>query len=127
VNRTVGYSRLLILDGYESHNSLKFQDYCAEHNIITLCMLLHLSHLLQLLDVGCFSLLKRAYSTKIMLLARRSVTHIAKPDFFTAFKTAYRKTFTAESIKGAFRGARLVLHNLDAVVSRLDVRLYTPN
>jgi hypothetical protein len=62
-----------------------------------------------------------------MLLARRSITHIAKPDFLTAFKTAYLKTFTAKCIKGAFRGARLVLHNLDAVVLRLNVRLCTPN
>jgi hypothetical protein len=58
---------------------------------------------------------------------RRSVTHIAKLDFLTVFKTAYCKTFTVESIKGAFRGARLVLHNLDAIVLRLNVRLYTPN
>jgi hypothetical protein len=62
-----------------------------------------------------------------MLLVRRSVTHITKLDFFTAFKTAYYKTFTAESIKRAFKGARLILHNLDAVVLRLNVRLYTPN
>ena len=35
--------------------------------------------------------------------------------------------FTEENIKRAFKGARLVLHNLDAVISKLDVRLYTPN
>jgi hypothetical protein len=62
-----------------------------------------------------------------MLLARRSITHITKLDFLTVFKTAYLKTFTAECIKGAFRGARLVLYNLDTVVLRLNVRLYTPN
>jgi hypothetical protein len=62
-----------------------------------------------------------------MLLAYRSITHITKLDFLTAFKTAYYKTFIAESIKGAFRGAGLVLHNLDAVVLRLNIRFYTPN
>jgi hypothetical protein len=62
-----------------------------------------------------------------MLLARRSVTYIAKLDFLTTFKIAYYKMFTAESIKRAFRGARLVLHNLDAIVLRLNIRLYTPN
>ena len=127
VTRTVGGSRLLILDGHESHNSLAFQDYCTEHNIITLCMPPHSSHLLQPLDVGCFSPLKRVYSAEIMLLARRSVTHIAKPDFLTAFKNAYLKTFTAESIKGAFRGAGLVPHDPDVVISRLNVRLRTPD
>ena len=62
-----------------------------------------------------------------MLLARRSITHIAKLDFLTTFKIAYLKTFIVESIKGAFRGARLVPHNLDAIILRLNIRLYTPN
>jgi hypothetical protein len=62
-----------------------------------------------------------------MLLARRSVIYITKLDFLTTFKTAYCKTFIVESIKRAFRGARLVLHNLDTVVLRLNIYLYTPN
>jgi hypothetical protein len=62
-----------------------------------------------------------------MVLARRSITHIAKPNFLIAFKTAYLKTFIAEGIKGAFRGAGLVPYDPDAVISRLDVRLRTPN
>jgi hypothetical protein len=62
-----------------------------------------------------------------MLLARRSIIYITKLDFLTIFKTAYLKTFTAEVIKGFFRGARLVLYNLDTVVLRLNIRLCTPN
>jgi hypothetical protein len=62
-----------------------------------------------------------------MLLVYRSVTYITKLDFFTAFKTAYYKTFTVESIKEAFRGARLILYNLDTIVLRLNIYLYTPN
>ena len=61
-----------------------------------------------------------------MALARRSVTYIAKIDFLLAFKTAYIKTFIEATIRGAFRGARLVLHDLDVVILRLNVRLYTP-
>jgi hypothetical protein len=44
--RTVGARRLLILNSYESHYSLKFQELCKENDIYTLYMLLHLSHLL---------------------------------------------------------------------------------
>jgi hypothetical protein len=62
-----------------------------------------------------------------MALACRSVTHIAKTDFLPAFKTAYTKMFTAETIKGAFRGAGLIPHNPDVVIPRLDVRLRTPD
>ncbi|KAF1925377.1 DDE-domain-containing protein, partial [Didymella exigua CBS 183.55] len=61
----VGVRCLLVLDGHESHHSLEFQELCKENNIYTLCMPPHSSHLLQPLDVGCFSLLKRAYSREV--------------------------------------------------------------
>jgi hypothetical protein len=50
-----------VIDSHESHNSLDFQQYCKENRIITLCMLPHSSHLLQPVDVGCFSPLMKAY------------------------------------------------------------------
>jgi hypothetical protein len=53
---------LLILDGYESHPNWEFKDYCLEHKVLTLCMPPYLSHVLQPLNVVCFSLLKRKYS-----------------------------------------------------------------
>ena len=124
---TMGVYRLLILDGHESHYSAKFKEICLEYKIIILCMPLHLSHLLQPFNVGCFLLLKHAYSTEIMALACCSITHITKTDFLPAFKTAYIKMFTAETIKGAFRGTKLVLYNPDVVILRLNVHLCTPN
>jgi hypothetical protein len=60
-SRTVRLVRLLILDGYESYNSKEFKDYCRDNKIVTLCIPLHLLYLLQLLDVGCFASLKKAY------------------------------------------------------------------
>lgn len=59
--RRVGGYQPLILDGHKSHQLVEFQQLCKESNIIALCMPLHSSHLLQPLDVGCFSPLKRAY------------------------------------------------------------------
>jgi hypothetical protein len=44
--RTKGTKRLLILDGHDSYHSEEFETYCQEHNIITLCMPPHSSHLL---------------------------------------------------------------------------------
>ena len=64
-SRTKGKYRLLILDGHESHHSEEFETYCQEQNIITLCMPPHASHLLQLLDVGCFGPLKKAYGHEV--------------------------------------------------------------
>ena len=122
----VGARRLLILDGHESHHSLEFQELCKEHNIYTLCMPPHSSHLLQPLNVGCFSPLKRAYSHEIEALIRNHINHITKLEFLPAFKAAFTRSFTAANIRSAFQGAGLVPLQPDIVLSRLDVQLRTP-
>ena len=104
---TVGRYRLLIIDGHESHSCIEFQDLCKEKNIILLCMPPHSSHLLQPLDVACFSPLKRK-------------------TFLPAFKTAFEQSITRENIQAGFRGAGLVPHNPQAVLSKLDVVVQTP-
>ena len=124
--KVVGARRLLILDGHESHHSLEFQELCRENNIYTLCMPPHSSHLLQPLDVGCFSPLKRAYSREIEALIRHHINHITKLEFLPAFKAAFERTFTSANICSAFRGAGLVPLQPDVVLSKLDVRLRTP-
>lgn len=125
-SRTVGVYRLLIIDGHESHNSIEFQDLCNEEKIITLCMPSHSSHLLQPLDVGIFSPLKRAYRSQISDLARLMATKINKPAFIQAYKAAYYKVFTKKNICASFRGAGLVPLDPQVVLSKVDVRLRTP-
>ncbi len=60
-DRTGGVYRLLILDGHGSHVTPEFDLFCKDHNIITLCMPPHSSHLLQPLNVNCFVVLKCSY------------------------------------------------------------------
>jgi DDE superfamily endonuclease len=100
--RTIGVYRLLILDGHDSHESLQFQDFCKENNIITLCMPPQSSHLLQPLDVGCFAPLKRAYGRQIEDLSRNYINHITKLEFLPAFKAAFNTSFLKENIQGGF-------------------------
>jgi hypothetical protein len=121
----VGAHRLLIVDGYESHNLHEFYKYCKEEKIIVLCMPPYLSYLLQLLNVGCFSPLKRAYSDEISSLARYSTKKIKKEAFLLAFKAAFKKAIIKENICAGFRGARLVPYNLEAVILKLNVVLCT--
>ncbi|KAF1929550.1 uncharacterized protein M421DRAFT_123576 [Didymella exigua CBS 183.55] len=71
----------------------------------------HSSHLLQPLDVGCFSPLKRAYSDEISGLAQYGSKQIKKEAFLPAFKAAFKRLITKENICAGFRGARLVPHN----------------
>jgi hypothetical protein len=80
---------------------------------------------LQPLNVACFALLKRLYSNSILALARNYIYYISKETFFPAFKAAYNLIFTKENAYAGFRGARLVLFNLEAVLSKLNIRLRT--
>ncbi len=96
--RTVGAYRLLIIDGHESHQSQDFKDFCEDHKIITLCMPAHSSHILQPLDVGCFSPLKRIYGHLILALARSRIYHIDKTTFLPAFRDAYNASITEDNI-----------------------------
>jgi hypothetical protein len=59
-------------------------------------------------------------------LARSRIYYINKETFLPAFKLAFKKTFTAENVCAGFQGARLVLYDLDAVLSKLDMQLRTP-
>ena len=107
--RKVGVYRLLVLDGHNSHHSADFELYCQERNIITLCMPPHSSHILQPLDVGCFSPLKTAYGKQIEGFMRGGQTYITKEDFFPAFKVAFQEAITLQNIQGGFRGLLLPL------------------
>jgi hypothetical protein len=122
----IGGYQLLILDGHESHNSIGFQELCTDNNIIALCMPPHSSHLLQPLDVGCFSPLKRAYGSQIGELIRNHINHITKAEFLIAFHAAYNLSITKANICTSFEAAGIVPLNPERVVSKLDVRLRTP-
>lgn len=125
-SRTKGSYRLLILDGHESHHSTEFELYCQEHNIITLCMPAHSSHLLQPLDVGCFGPLKQSYGRQIEGFMRAHINHISKLEFLCAFCEAWITSITEKNIKGGFTGAGLVPFDPERVLSKLDVQLRTP-
>lgn len=124
-DHSTGAWRLLVLNGHKSHNSLEFTDFYKEKNIITLCMPSYLSYLLQPLDIGCFAPLKQAYGRQVENLIRTHINHVTKLEFLPAFKAAFDASFTKNNICGGFRGARLVLYNLECVISQLDVRLRT--
>lgn len=120
-DRTKGTTRLLILDGHESHHSAEFDEYCKANNIIPLCMPAHSSHRLQPLDVTCFSVLKKAYSDFIEGLMRRHQTHVAKEDFLRGFYIASEKAMTPETVRSGFRAAGLVPLDPQSVISALDI------
>ena len=61
------------------------------------------------------------YSNRILALAYNYITYITKEDFLLAFKAAYNKAFVENNICIGFRGARLVLLNLDIIILKLNI------
>jgi len=61
-------------------------------------MLAHLSYILQLLDMGCFSPLKIAYRRQVKKLMRNWINHITKTEFLLAFWDAFNAFITKSNI-----------------------------
>jgi hypothetical protein len=89
--RVKGPYRMLVLDRHESHEPAEFQECCKTHNIVTLGLPPHSSHLTQPLDIGCFSVLKRAYGRQIETFIKAYINYITKVEFFLAFTAAYKE------------------------------------
>jgi hypothetical protein len=81
----------------------------------------HTSHLLQPLDVGCFSPLKTAYGREVTELARQGVYHIDKEEFLSIYPRVRRSVLTEQNIQSGFRATGLVPHCPDRVISSLTV------
>jgi hypothetical protein len=120
-SRTAGVYRLLIVDGHSSHATPEFDQYCAEHKIISLCMPAHSSHLLQPLDVSCFAPLKQAYGHEVTELARNHIFHVDKQDFLAIYTRIRPAVFTESTIKSGFEATGLVPYCPDRVLSSLTV------
>jgi hypothetical protein len=125
-HRTVGKYRMLVLDGHSSHLTPQFDDFCSQHNIIPLCMPAHSSHLLQPLDVGCFSVIKRSYGRIIENQMRLGINHIDKVDFLEAYPQARSEAMTASNIRSSFIATGQVPYNPQRVLSTLQVQFKTP-
>ena len=119
--RTTSAYRLLIIDGHGSHATPEFDQYCTENKIITQCMPPDTSHLLQPLDVGCFSPLKHVYGDQVQKLARQSVFHVDKDDFLEIYPRIRETVFTEKNVQAGFRATGLVPFCPDRVLSSLTV------
>jgi len=97
-----GAYRLLILNGHGSHATPKFNQYCVENKIITLYMPAYTLHLLQPLNVGCFSALKVAYRCKIGELARQEIFYINKEEFLYVYLYVRAAVISEQNIQSGF-------------------------
>lgn len=123
--RVSGAHRLLVTDFHESRQSIEFHDFCKTNNIVTLCMPLDTSHLLQPLDAAAlFDSLRLAYR-QVTKPSRpppsASLVNILREQFFSALEDKFPQSFTKEKIQAGFRAAGLVPYKPTEVISRLPV------
>lgn len=116
-----------MLDGHGSHINPEFDQFCLDHKIIIIYIPAHSSHLLQPLDVGCFSALKQAYRRSVKQLISRGINHVNKYEFLPLYRQARQTALHQSNIRAGFAATGLVLYNPDYVLSQLHAEYQTPS
>ncbi|OGE47263.1 hypothetical protein PENARI_c052G08478 [Penicillium arizonense] len=94
--------RLLICDGFGTHESLEVMKFCFANRIILCRLPSHTSHKLQPCDVGVFGPLKTAYRAQVEQACRAGVKTIGKPHFTYLYDRARNEAFTPRNIRSAW-------------------------
>lgn len=100
--RAGGRPRMLICDGFGTHESLEILKYCFENNIVLCRIPSHTSHTLQPCDVGVFGPLKTAYREQIERLYRGGANTVGKQHFTSLYSRAREQALTARNIKSGW-------------------------
>jgi hypothetical protein len=85
-------------------------------------MLPHSSHLLQLLDVGYFSVLKRSYGRLVEQKMGLGINYINKQEFLLLYQQARAKALHESNLRCGFAATGLVPYEPDRVLSLLHTQ-----
>ena len=98
-----GRKKFLLVDGHNSHYTVKFLTYAVEHDIAVLCYPSHCTHIYQGLDVMIFSPLKKYWQEEHDREEHENGKKISKLNFLSVYALAHLRALTPENIKAAFR------------------------
>jgi hypothetical protein len=118
--RMLGVKRLLLCDGYGSHMTYEFIDFCEKNDIILYFLPPHTSHLLQPLDVGVFQAYKHWHSEAIEDATQTGCGKFTKVEFLSALFEIRRKTFKSRTLRHAFGLTGLNPWNPSVALERLQ-------
>ena len=76
----------------------------------------HSSHLLQPLDIGCFSSLKQAYGRSVERIMGCGINHIDKREFLPLYRQARQAALHQGNIQAGFAATGLVPYNPDRIL-----------
>jgi hypothetical protein len=117
--RANGKPRVLVCDGFATHESLEVLEFVMQNNIILCRLPSHTSHKLQPCDVAVFSPLKSAYRDEVDRLERGGVGTIGKQHFTYLYSPAREKAFTEKNILAGWRASGLYPYNPDKVLTEI--------
>lgn len=86
----------------------------------------HLSHILQPLDVSCFSPLKYLYSQRTQEKIQDEVHSIGKEDFLHIYPAVHQKALSSSNIRSGFAATGLIPFSPERVLSKLNIQHKTP-
>ena len=108
--------RVLICDGFGTHETLEILEHCFENNIILCRLPSHTSHKLQPCDVGVFGPLKTAYRDQVERFYRGGANTVGKEHFTSLYSPAREKALTRRNITAGWAAAGLFPLNPDRVL-----------
>jgi hypothetical protein len=108
--------RVLICDGFGTHETLEALEFCFENNILLCRLPSHTSHKLQPCDVGVFAPLKAAYRDEAERLFQGGANIVGKQHFTSLYSPAREKAFTKRNITAAWAACGLFPFNPDRVL-----------
>jgi hypothetical protein len=107
-------ARLLIVDGHGSHTSDEFMTMCYLNNVYLLFLPAHTSHVLQPLDLGCFSSLKAVYRRQVgEHMALTDETRVGKARFLEFYTNARQIGLSKANIQSGWRAIGLYPRNVN--------------
>ena len=117
-----GEWRLLLIDGHGSHATVDFMWECWINKIYIYYLLPHSSHVLQPLDLTCFSPLKTRYRSQIAELAHLDDTAPVKKERFLRYYEKARNTgLTVSNIRSGWATAGIEPWNPDRVLNQARI------
>ena len=108
--------RILMCDGFGTHETLEILEYCFENNILLCRIPSHTSHKLQPCDIGVFGPLKAAYRDQVERLYRGGANTVGKEHFTSLYSPARNKALTPRNIKAGWIKGGLFPFNPERVL-----------
>jgi DDE superfamily endonuclease/Tc5 transposase DNA-binding domain/helix-turn-helix, Psq domain len=106
---TTGNYRMLLMDGHGSHATVDFLYECKQNNVIVVFLPAHTSHILQPLDLACFSPVKRLYKDLLRQAAYIDESiPIKRRKFIVLYAQARQERLTERTIRSGWKAAGLI-------------------